>query len=63
MKQKMAAVFKQPSAAISLGLLELHKPFSCLLLPVAANHLGLECHVLPQIPDIADFVEILPDVG
>ena len=62
MQQHVASFFEEPTCAIGLGLFQLHEPFSCLLLPVAAHHLSVEGHVFPQTPNVADLVEVFVDV-
>ena len=49
-------------ARCRICLLQLHQPFARLLLPVAADNLGVEGHVFAEPPDIAHFIQVLPDV-
>lgn len=58
----MAAVVEEPALS-AFGLFELDEPLALFLLPVGAYHLGIEVHVLPQTPDLTDFVQVLPNVG
>lgn len=41
---------------------EFDQPFSSLLLPVAADHLGVEGHVFSETPYLTHLVQVLPDV-
>ena len=62
-KEQMTSFVEQSGGAISLGLFELDKPFTCVLLPVCANNFGVECHVFSKTPHFTHLVKVLPNVG
>ena len=62
MEEQIASILKQPCTTIRLRFLELDQPFALVLFPVATDDFGLEGHVFPQAPNIADFVQVFPDV-
>lgn len=61
-EENMASLVKEPCLP-TFGLLELDQPLALLLLPVCAHHLCIKGHVLPESPDLAYLVQILPDIG
>ena len=63
MKQEMTVIFELLWLLAWAGLSQFDSPLSFLIVPVAADHLSSESHVLPEIKGFADFVKVLPDVG
>ena len=58
----MAVLFELPWLLAWPGLSQLDGPLSLLVIPIAADDLRVECHVLPQAKGFADLVEVFPDV-
>lgn len=63
MKKHVTSVLEQPRGSVGIGLLQLDEPLASLLLPVTSDHFGFEVHVLAESEYLANFVEVLPDVG
>ena len=61
-EEQIASIFKQPRCPVRLRLLELDQPFALVLFPVATDDFGFEGHIFSQAPNIADLVQVFPDV-
>lgn len=59
----MASIFVLALASVRISLLELHEPLSRLLLPITANDLSRKGHIFAESPDLANLIQILPDIG
>ena len=61
-EKDVAAVFELAGLLAREVLPQLDVPFALVFVPVAAGHLGVEGHVLAQVKDIANLVEVRPQV-
>ena len=59
----MAVVLKLARLLSREPLPQFDGPLSFVFLPVAAGDLGVEGHVLAQVKDAADLVEVGPQIG
>lgn len=62
MQKHVTSIFKQPRRTVGFRFLELDEPFSLVLVPVTANNFGSEGHKFPKAPDVANLVQVLPNV-
>jgi hypothetical protein len=63
MKQQVALLLKFPRRCPRFMLSKLHCPLSRVIIPIAPDDFGIECHVLSKIEDFADFIQVFPDLG
>ena len=62
-QQHITSFLEFSLGAIWSGLSECDPPLTLLFFPIATRHLSLECHKFAETKNLADPVQVFPDIG